>query len=251
MTGDHVLRNRVAWDDYAKDFVDPGLKAWSSDEPAWGIWGIPESEVQMLDGVDGLDAIELGCGTAYVSAWLARRGARSVGIDNSPNQLETARRFQTEFDLRFPLVHGDAERTPFRDAQFDLAISEYGAAIWCDPYAWVPEAARLLRPGGRLVFLGHSPLVMLCSPLDDEVVPIEDRLIRDQFGMHRFDWSDATEFQISHGETIQLMHDCGFEIEELLELRPAEGSTTRADWVTLEWARRWPCEDVWKVRKLR
>ena len=91
---------------------------------------------------------------------------------------------------------------------------------------------------------------MLCSPLDDEVVPIEDRLIRDQFGMHRFDWSDATEFQISHGEMITLLHECGFEIEDLLELRPPEGATTRSDWVTLEWARRWPCEDVWKVRKL-
>jgi SAM-dependent methyltransferase len=203
----------------------------------------------MLDDVDGLDAIELGCGTGYVSAWLARRGARPVGIDNSPKQLESARRFQTEFDLRFPLVQGDTERTPFPDARFDLAISEYGAAIWCDPYVWIPEAARLLRPGGRLVFLGHSPLAMLCSPLDDEVVPIEDRLIRDQFDMHRFDWSDATEFQVSHSETIRLLHDSGFQIEDLLELQPPEGATTRADWVTLAWARRWPCEDVWKARK--
>jgi len=249
VTGDHVLRNRVAWNAYAEEFRDPGRRAWSTDEPTWGIWGMPEADVGMLDDVDGLDAIELGCGTAYVSAWLARRGARPVGIDNSPKQLESARGFQAEFGLRFPLVQGDAELTPFPDARFDLAISEYGAAIWCDPYVWIPEAARLLRPGGRLVYLGHSPLVMLCSPWDDEVVPIEDRLIRDQFGMHRFDWSDATEFQISHGETIRLLHDCGFEIEDLLELQPAEGSTTRSDWMTLEWARRWPCEDVWKARK--
>ena len=251
MTEDHVLRNRVAWDGYAEEFAKSGHEDWSSDEPTWGIWGIPESDVHMLGDVDGLDVIELGCGTAYVSAWLARRGARPVGIDNSPKQLETVRRFQAEFDLRFPLIQGDAERTPFRDARFDLAISEYGAAIWCDPYAWIPEAARLLRPGGRLVFLGHSPLVMLCSPYDDEVVQIEDRLIRDQFGMHRFDWGDSTEFQISHGETIRLLHSCGFEIEELQELQPPEGSTTGAEWVTLDWARRWPCEDVWKARKAR
>ena len=106
-----------------------------------------------------------------------------------------------------------------------------------------------MRPGGRLAFLGHSPLAMICSPFDDEVVPIEERLIRDQFGMHRFDWSDATEFQVSHGETIRLLHDSGFEVEDLLELQPPEGATTRADWITLEWARRWPCEDVWKARK--
>ena len=170
-------------------------------------------------------------------------------MDNSPKQLETARRFQAEFDLRFPLVQGDAEHAPFPDERFDLAISEYGAAIWCDPYVWIPEAARLLRPGGRIVFLGHSPLAMICSPEVDEVVPIEDRLIRDQFGMHRFDWSDATEFQISHSETIRLLHSCGFEILDLIELQPPEGSTTGAEWVTLKWARRWPCEDVWKARK--
>ena len=129
MTDDHVLKNRAAWDGYAEEFAVSGHEDWSRDEPRWGIWGIPESEVRLLDGVDGLDVIELGCGTGYVSAWLARRGARPVGIDNSPKQLESARRFQTEFDLRFPLVQGDAERTPFPDGRFDLAISEYGAAI--------------------------------------------------------------------------------------------------------------------------
>ena len=99
--------------------------------------------------------IELGCGTAYVSAWLAGRGARPVGIDNSPKQLESARRFQTEFDLRFPLVQGDAEHTPFPEARFDLAISEYGAAIWLRPVRLDPggcaspstgRASRLPRP---------------------------------------------------------------------------------------------------------
>ena len=251
VTEDHVLRNRAAWDGFAEEFVEPGHQAWSTDEPSWGIWGVPNAEVGMLAEVDGLDAVELGCGTAYVSAWLARRGARPVGIDNSAVQLATARRFQDEFGLRFPLIHGDAEHTPFPDESFDFAVSEYGAAIWCDPYVWIPEAARILRPGGRLEFLGHSPLVMICSPLDDEVVPIEDRLIRDQFGMHRFDWSDSTEFQIPHGEMIRLLHSCGFEVEDLLELPAPEGATTHAEWITLEWARRWPCEDVWKAHKRR
>ena len=112
----------------------------------------------------GSTSIELGCGTAYWSAWLARRGARPVGLDNSSRQLATARVFQEEFDLRFPLVHADAERAPFRDASFDLAFSEYGAAIWCDPYRWIPEAARLLRPGGRLIFLGRASAAAALLP---------------------------------------------------------------------------------------
>jgi len=250
MTEDHVLRNRAAWDSFAQEFVDPGHAAWATDEPSWGTWSVPEAEVGMLEGVEGLDAVELGCGTAYVSAWLARRGARPVGLDNSPVQLATARRFQAEFDLHFPLVHGDAERTPFPDASFDFAISEFGAAIWCDPYAWIPEAARILRPGGRLAFLGNSYLSMICTPLDEDA-PVEERLHRDHFDMHRFEWEEdsSTEFHIPHGEWIRLLLTNGFEIEDLVELRAPEGATTRYKWVPTEWARRWPSEGVWKARK--
>lgn len=160
---EHVAANREAWDRYAVEYIEPGHRAWAHDVPTWGIWGVPESELHLLpDDLDGKDAIELGCGTAYVSAWLARRGARPVGIDNSPAQLATARRFQEEFGLEFPVHLGNAEATPFPDASFDVAISEYGAALWADPYAWIPEAARLLRPGGRLVFLTNGLILQLC-----------------------------------------------------------------------------------------
>lgn len=146
-------------------------------------------------------------------------------------------------------MQGDAEHAPFPDESFDLVMSEYGAAIGCDPYRWIPEAARMLRPGGRLRFLGHSPLAMLCSPHGENVVPSADRLVRDQFGMHRFDWSDATDFQVPHGQIIRLLRSSGFEIEALLELQAPDGASTHADWVTLEWARRWPTDDAWMARK--
>src|SRR5205807_278913 len=122
----------------AADYVEPARRNWTAD-PNWGIWGIPESELRLLPDIANRDAVELGCGTAYVSAWLARRGARVVGIDTSPRQLATARSLQSEHSLRFPLILADAEHVPLADTSFDLAISEYGAAIWCDPYAWIPE----------------------------------------------------------------------------------------------------------------
>jgi ubiquinone/menaquinone biosynthesis C-methylase UbiE len=183
---EHVRRNREVWDRYAPKYVEPGHHSWASDAPSWGIFDVPKSELGMLPRrLDGLDAIELGCGTAYVSAWLARRGARPVGIDNSPAQLETARRYQHEFGIEFPLHLGNAEQTPFPDNSFDLAISEYGASIWCDPYRWIPEASRLLRPGGQLIYLVNGTIHMLCTP-DLESEPATDRLLRDYFGMHRF-----------------------------------------------------------------
>jgi SAM-dependent methyltransferase len=248
---DYVRLNRAAWDGYAKEYVEPGREAWSSPEPWWGIWRVPESQLGVLPDVQGLDTVELGCGTGYVSAWLARRGARPVGIDNSRAQLDSARKFQREFGMQFPLVHADAELAPFTSESFDLAISEYGACLWCDPYRWIPEAARLLRPGGELIFLSHSVLVMLCMPDLEVEGPAKYALIRDQFGMHRFDWSDypSTEFHLGHGDLIRLLRTSGLEIEDMVEVLPPEGSTTRHPFVTLDWARRWPCEEIWKARK--
>src|ERR1700743_3889703 len=180
---EHVATNRVFWDDLATKYVESGRANWEREEPSWGIFSVPEREVGMLPKeLDGRDVIELGCGTAYVSSWLARRGARPVGIDNSARQLETARAFQQEFEIEFPLLHGDAEHVPYPDASFDLAISEYGASIWCDPYAWIPEAARLLRPGGELVFMVNSIFTILCGH-DDETIPAGDSLLRPLFGM--------------------------------------------------------------------
>jgi len=123
-TADHVLRNRAAWDQWAADYAGPGLRRWAAAEPSWGLWNIPETHVGLLPAdVTGQDSIELGCGTGYISAWLARRGARPAGLDNSAAQLATARQLQDRFGLRFPLVHASAEQAPFAGASFDLAIS--------------------------------------------------------------------------------------------------------------------------------
>src|SRR4029453_11092335 len=116
-----------------------------------------------LGDVPGLDIIELGCGTAYFSARLAMHGARPVGVDPTPAQLATARRVQGQTGIVFPLVEAPAERVPLPDASFDLAVSEYGASLWADPARWIPEAARLLRPGGRLVFMTNSFIAYLCG----------------------------------------------------------------------------------------
>jgi SAM-dependent methyltransferase len=248
---DHVAVNRARWDAEAPKWVEFGELNWAAEEPYWGIWHVPESQLRLLPDLRRKDAVDLGCGTGYVSAWMARRGARVVALDNSAQQLATARRLQREFGLEFPLIHADAERVPLASESFDFAFSEYGAAIWCDPYRWIPEAARLLRPGGRLTFLGNSTLMMLTTPDLEVDGPAGTTLLRDYFGMHRFTWPDdpAIEFHLGHGDWIRLFGANDFEVEDLVEVRPPEGSTTRHLLATLEWSRRWPVEEAWKVIK--
>jgi SAM-dependent methyltransferase len=246
-----AARNREVWTRSNAQYTDraaPG--AWAREEIAWGQFNVPEAEVGALGDVSGKDVVELGCGTAYFSAWLARRGARPVGVDITPAQLETARRMQREVGLEFPLVEASAEDVPLPDSSFDLVLSEYGASIWVDPALWIPEAARLLRPGGELVFLRNSTLSILCSP--DEG-PVEERLLRPQFGMYRFEWSDTdgVEYQLPHGEWIRLLRASGFEIEALFELQAPPDAHTHEfyDYVSADWAQRWPAEEIWKARK--
>ncbi|HEV7563189.1 MAG TPA: class I SAM-dependent methyltransferase [Solirubrobacterales bacterium] len=252
---EHAARNRAYWNQLAADYEADGHEKWAAEEPTWGIWSVPESQLGVLPAdVGGSDSIELGCGTGYVSAWLARRGARPVGIDNSEAQLATAKELQAEHEIDFPLLHGNAEAVPLPDASFDLAISEYGASIWCDPYEWIPEASRLLRPGGQLIFLVNSVFAVLCDPDEGEAAPLGDRLLRPYFGLHRLEWSDgegSVEFHLPHGELIALLRENGLQVEELIEVRPPDGSTTRYPWARLDWSQRWPSEEVWKARKPR
>ncbi len=250
---EHVQRNRTEWDNMAESYATWAPRAWGQTEITWGELHVPESSLQSLPpSVAGLDVIELGCGTAYFGSWLARRGANVTGIDNSPAQLDTARRMQEQFGIEFPLLLGNAEATPFSDASFDLAISEYGASIWCDPYAWIPEASRLLRPGGSLVFLGNGLIAMLATSPDDTIdVKATTELRRPLFGMHRFEWPDdeTVEFHLPHGEWIRLLRANGFEIEALLELEPRPEATSDFGHTPLEWARHWPAEEIWVARK--
>jgi hypothetical protein len=93
--------------------------------------------------------------------------------------------------------------------------------------------------------------MVLCDPDEGEETPVGDRLQRPYFGMHRVEWEgeDTVEFHLPHGELIALLGANGLQVEELTEVQPPQGSTTRFPSATLEWARQWPCEEIWKARK--
>ena len=247
---DYVPANIGIWTKTNAEYTDAAAeRSWAREEVAWGIWGIPDSELQVLGDVSGLDVVELGCGTAYFSAWLAKNGARPVGVDPTPAQLDTARRMQAATGIEFPLVEAAGESVPLGDASFDLAVSEYGASIWADPYRWIPEASRLLRPGGRLVFLRNSTIVTLCQSLTGATEQLQ-RPLRD---LAKIVWPDTgeVEFHLPIGELVELLGANGFQLERLLELYAPEGAETHSyyDFVTAEWARQWPAEELWVARK--
>ena len=247
---DYVAQNVAVWTKANAEHTGPNApKAWAQDEITWGVFEIPERDLNALGDVSGLDVVDLGCGTGYFSAWLAKRGARPVGVDPTPAQLATAREMQREFHLEFPLVEAVAERVPLPDAAFDLAVSEYGASIWADPRGWIPEAARLLRPDGRLVFLRNSTISMLCMDLDG----VTEQLQRAQGDLRKLEWPDTKEleFHTPPGELVDVLRENGFEVERLIELYAPETATTHEyyGYVSPEWARKWPAEEIWSARK--
>jgi len=248
---DYVAKNRDGWTQTNAEYTDGAAEgAWSDKPFTWGVFGVPEAELKVLGDVVGLDVIELGCGTAYFAAWLARQGARPVGVDVTPAQLGSARRMQEQTGLTFPLIEANAEDVPLPDSSFDLAVSEFGASLWCDPYLWIPEAHRLLRPGGRLVFLTNSPLNILCAI--EEPDSTSETLQRPQRGLHRLDWSDGgVEFHLGHGDMFALLRESGFDVEALIELYASEGAETHPYYsaVPAEWARKWPSEEIWAASK--
>jgi ubiquinone/menaquinone biosynthesis C-methylase UbiE len=246
---EHAQKNRALWEAVSDSYEQMHAGSLSNEKAmAWGLWRIPESELHILGEVAGKDILELGCGAARWSIALAQKGARPVGLDFSSKQLQHARGLMQEAGVDFPLIEASAEDVPLPDTSFDIVFCDWGAMTFCDPQRTVPEAARLLRPGGLFTFSTATPVELLCQDLKED--QITERLINDYFGMRRFEWEDEVNFQLTYGDWIRLFRSSGFVVEDLIETRPAEGATsTYRTEAENAWARRWPMENIWKLRK--
>jgi SAM-dependent methyltransferase len=247
----HAALNRRVWDEQSDDYQSKhGEQLDKSGGTAWGVWQIPESQLRVLGEVAGRDVLELGCGAAQWSIALHKLGARVTGLDNSARQLDHARRLMAAAGAEFPLVHASAEATGLADASFDIVFCDFGAMTFTDPLLSVPEAARLLRPGGLLAFSAISPIADIAwGPADEHP---GERLVQDYWEQIRRiePPGEAVNFQLPFGEWIALFRRSGFLIEDLIELRPpADATSSYRTEQDREWALRWPMEHTWRVRR--
>jgi SAM-dependent methyltransferase len=244
MDSSDVAKNRAFWDKESNEYQRRNAAHIDHPDTRWGLWQLPDSELGVLGEVAGKDVLELGCGAGQFGLTLARRGARMVGLDISARQLEHARANGVEF----PLVLGSAGAVPLPDESFDLVVADHGANRFVDPEAFVPEVARLLRSGGRFVFSGSTPFEAMCW--DEQTESLGTELLLDYFGLHRIEGDDHVEFELGYGHWIRLFRANGLIVEDLVEVRPPEGvHSTYRSVEESAWARRFPMEQIWSVRK--
>jgi ubiquinone/menaquinone biosynthesis C-methylase UbiE len=136
----------------------------------------------VVGGRGTLDALDVGCGTGFLSLELARRGHRVTGIDFAPQMLAEARKKAAAQGVAVRFEAGDAEQLPFAEGSFDLVMTRH--VLWTLPHPEqaIDEWIRVLRPGGRLAAMDSQfdPSVLERSPQNArssaEYAGIGDRL---------------------------------------------------------------------------
>ncbi len=237
-------KNRAYWEATSDAYQSVHGAVLHRDPLAWGVWRIPEAELGVLGRLEGRDVLELGCGGAQWTLALNAAGVRAVGFDASWRQLAHAR----QASRRVELVLGTAEALPFRSESFDVVFCDHGAMTFAPPDRTVAEVARVLRPTGLFAFCMATPILDVCD--DTRVNQVLPHLVNDYFTLWSYDDGHSVTYQRPYGAWIRLFRQHGLIVEDLVELQaPASAKTTYADFVPHAWARRWPAEHIWKVRK--
>ena len=151
--------NRSWWDFDADDYHREHLDFLGTADFVWCPENLREADAHLLGDVAGKRVLEVGCGAAMCSRWLAGAGARPIAFDLSAGMLRHARAGAAASGVDVPLVQADAQFLPFRTAGFDIVFTAFGAVPFvADSAAVMREVARVLRPGGRWVFATTHPI---------------------------------------------------------------------------------------------
>ncbi|MFF9161690.1 class I SAM-dependent methyltransferase [Streptomyces longwoodensis] len=244
---DSIPANRRLWNRISSAYQrehDPQIGATPR---LWGMYSIPDAHLQALGDVTGKRVLELGCGAGQWSRALAAEGAEVVGLDLSEAQLAAAK--ASMGTPCYPLVQGAAEHLPFADDSFDLVFCDFGGLSWAPPHLAVPQAARVLRRGARLVFNVASPWFEACY--DEATARVTTTLHQDYFGLHTIaEGDDATSYQLTYGDWIRVLRAADLIIDDLIEPRPDPGTRNGYnETAPPDWAHHWPAEALWVTHK--
>jgi len=231
-----VRANRADWDAYADEYQATHGTFLGDEGFLWGPEGVREDDLHALGDVAGRDVLELGCGAGQCSRWVLRHGGRPVGLDVSMRQLQHSRRIDDELGTAVPLVCAGAADIPFRSDSFDIVFSAFGALQFiADADLLVSGIARVLRPGGRLVFSVTHPTRWMFP--DD---PGEEGLLASQSYWDRTpyvevdDETGETRYVEHHrtlGDWVRALAVAGFRMVDLVEPEwPAEHDRTWGGW---------------------
>lgn len=222
--------NRAHWDDDAERYH--AEHASYLDGFHWCPEMVSEREARLLGDVTGQRILEVGCGSAPCSTWLATRGpALATGFDISINMLRRAGTTDAK------LVQADAQDLPYADESFDVAFSVFGALPFVpDVDSVVRGIARVLKPGGRFVFSVNHPMRWVFP--DDPgpagllaQIPYFDReyLEHDDEGVLTY-----AEYHRTFGDWVRVLTSAGFILDDVIEPEwPAELSQTWGQWSPL------------------
>ena len=213
--------SRTWWDANAGEYHAEHGEFLGDARFIWCPEGVDEADAQFLGLVRGKRVLEIGCGAAQCSRWLASHGADVVGFDIAAGQIQIARELDRRTGIHTRTVVADAEAIPFADASFDLACSAFGAFPFvADAGRALTETARVLRSGGRLVFSVTHPLRWA---MPDDPSPAGLRITGSYFDRTPYVEVDhaGTPVYVEHhrtlGDWVRAITSAGFVVDDLVE----------------------------------
>ncbi len=230
-----VRANRSWWDDEADDYHDEHGDFLGECDFVWCPEGLREQDAQLLgptSALAGQRILEVGCGSAMCSRWLATQGAHPLAVDLSAGMLRHARAGAERTGVTVALAQADAQHLPVATARIDTAFTSFGAVPFvADSARLMREVARALKPGGRWVF--STTLPMRWAFPDD---PGPDGLVASGSYFDRTPYLETddggravyAEHHRTLGDRIRELRAAGFELEDLIE--PEWPSALTATW---------------------
>ncbi|GIJ23965.1 class I SAM-dependent methyltransferase [Micromonospora lutea] len=219
--------NRRWWDADADAYQAEHGSFLGDVDFVWCPEGLREADARLLGDVAGRRVLEIGCGAASCSRWLATEGARPVALDLSAGMLRHAAQASARSGVRVPLTQADALALPFGDEVFDIACTAFGAVPFVeDSAALMREAHRVLRPGGRWVFSVTHPMrwIFLDDPGEGGLVAVHSYfdtapyVEQDEHGVATY-----VEQHRTLGDRVRELVSAGFRLMDLVEPEWPEG----------------------------